>query len=224
MYFSEFHHNLLHPKLLHLKKVLAAMLISLALATAVLAPVPGGLSGQGLKIQAPVQREPLLLGAKLGRSQRADVKIIVWFPQIDQAEAKALLPADWPWQIRTEASPQTRKALSAVSQRQITATEEAGLLAGYLSLAATVKAWQGQVYLEERVHEGLDIERYFTSADIKPVQWAQVGATTSITGYRVGYGEPVQAGADAVNVQVLSRMNGQGGETLLAMPVLLTEF
>lgn len=218
------------------KRILKVTVVILACVLALLVPGPfhttdeiggdgkipsKGTSGSNIDIG---DRPPLLLGAQLGPSRQADVKVVVWFPEADQAAAASLLPAEWDWKVRTDARAQAPKAFSAVSARTIGEAEEAGLLSWYLSLAAKVKAMNGQVYLEERVHEGVDIQRYFALVGAEPLQWARTGATTSLTGYRSGYGEPVKAGPDSVNLQVLSRMNERGGETLLALPVLLTEF
>ncbi len=168
------------------------------------------------------RRQALLLGSGAGSSTEAEVKVVVWLPESDEASVATILPTGWDWKIR--AMGVGRSALSASSSRKISKAEEESLLPWYLDFSARVRAQRGQVYLEERVHEGIDIQRYFAQDGAAPLQWTRSGATTSLSGYLSGFGDPVRAGSDPINLQVLTRMNDRGGETLLALPVLLTEF
>lgn len=173
--------------------------------------------------QAPVARSAmnptLLLDSGLVRASEAEVKVVVWLPKKDGAVARSLLPKDWEWKVRTGGP-----GFSAESTRTITDAGEKGLMEWYIHLAKTLKSEHGQVYLEERVHEALDIEHYFVLTDAVPLQWAHSAGTVSLSGNAPGLGEPVLAGSDPINIQVLTRVNERGGETMLALPVLLTEF
>lgn len=202
-----------------LQILVAILLFSLPAQAPVVQSVPNTLASAGL---GEGQTRTLLLDSGIGTSSEAEIKVVVWLPKTDETVARSLLPKDWEWRIRTGG--QSQSGFSAESSRKIVRSEENGLREWYLNLSAKVKAEQGQVYLEERIHEGLDIERYMALTDAAPLQWVRSGATVSLSGYAPGFGDPVLAGTDPVNVQILTRKNERGGETMLALPVLLTEF
>lgn len=202
-----------------LQILVAILLFSLPAQAPVVKSVPNTQAAAGLGEGLP---NTLLLDSGITTSREAQVKVVVWLPKTDEAFARSLLPKDWEWKVRT--GEQGQSGFSAESSRKIVRAEENDLREWYLNLSAKIKSEQGQVYFEERIHEGLDIERYMALTDAAPLQWVRSGATVSLSGYAPGFGDPVLAGTDPVNVQILTRKNERGGETMLALPVLLTEF
>ena len=80
----------------------------------------------------------------------------------------------------------------------------------------------GQIYIDERVPQAIDISAYLSKTNALPAQWALSDSLVSIAAYQKNLPSTVMAGNDRINIQLLSR--GNGGQTVLAIPVLLEEF
>ena len=182
-------------------------------------------AGAGVEMGQADFQEPLLLESGLATVNEAEVTIVIWLesPELDNGILTALPQAGWQWESMTYESG-WQHAISISGTKITTSEEESTIRDWYLTLAHQVAEVGGIVYFDERVAESLDIAAYLASRQAVPQQWTYLASTRSIAGYQAGLNNPVIAGLDQVNIQLLTRGTGDQGQTVLAIPVLLQEF
>ncbi|MHB1653164.1 MAG: hypothetical protein ACYCVD_11905 [Desulfitobacteriaceae bacterium] len=163
-------------------------------------------------------KQILLLNSGLSKATEAKAELILWFPQRPPENLLNELPPGWNWrQVQTNGA-------TVSGTRVIQKNQEEAFLTLYQTLARQTADAGGQAYLDERIHEGLDLYRFFSSMQAQPLQWAMSGSTLSLTGYIPQLTNPIVAGSDRVNLQLLTRSSTGHAESVMAIPVLLNEF
>lgn len=186
-----------------------------------------GWSAVGLKSSTPDatgHAPELLLQSGLAAADEAEITVIIWLKASElERTVNSLPPSGWNWRTVQYESPAADVATVA-GTRTITRQEEAEVRDWYLALAQEIAKAGGQAYLDERIGESIDILAYMAKVQAMPQQWVFGAGTRSMAGYEAGFGSPLTAGSDLVNLQLLTRAGGQHGQTVLAIPVLLQEF
>lgn len=163
----------------------------------------------------------LLLNSGLVQTQKAELKVILWFEQEKPSLETLNLPQEgWRWEEKTSSA----QACTITGSTIIDKKAESEIFAWYLDLAQKAQKLGGRAYWDERVSESMDLIRHAKMNDIQPYQSTFSRNTISITGRQEEIPTSIQAGEDLVNIQLLGRSNGKEGKTALAIPVLLLEF
>ncbi|MFZ3101204.1 MAG: hypothetical protein WA113_03210 [Desulfitobacteriaceae bacterium] len=159
-------------------------------------------------------------------AQVAEVKIIIWCENEYQIEQfREILPSEkWQWEENVKYTAQGRKAISLVGQTKLDRLGELSLKKWYFDWAGRINSAGGQVYLDERILETIDVAAFLSQVGAEPKQWMLEGSTLSVAALRHGLGEGVSAGKDQVNLQLLTRSSEGHQKSVLALPTLLEEF
>jgi hypothetical protein len=160
--------------------------------------------------------------------EEARVNIVIWF---DKGKIPGTINlgepfSDWLWEekmIACAGADQGQMTLR-IGSGVIDAQDEIQLSRWYLETAPTVSQAGGRLYVDERIAEGMDISAFLSSADAVPRQWDMEGKTCSVAAWREEAGSGLWAGQDKINMQLATRFSEQGGQTVLAYPVLMEEF
>ncbi len=172
-------------------------------------------SGEG------IEEVSMLLNSGLVQAQQAELKVIIWFEQDKPLLNSLNLPQEgWHWEEKLSQTRAYTLAGSTIIQKNV----EPEVFAWYLELSQKVHELGGQAYWDERVPESMDLARHAEKINVEPYQYSLSRNGISITGWHKLIPNTVQAGEDLVNIQFLSRNNGNNGQTALAIPVLLQEF
>lgn len=171
------------------------------------------------------QSGPLLLSSGMIEAREAELRVVLWFESETPPEKlkKSLPQEGWQWKESYRYA-LGRRAYTLSGFKIIRSEEEKQLYLWFQGLAKKVKNFGGIAYLDEKVPEGIDIANYSIQQGIIPIQWSLSESTLSVTGQKSGLYPMVRAGADAVNIQVISQSHAGKGKTALAIPVLLEEF
>lgn len=168
---------------------------------------------------------PLLLNSGLVEAQAAELRIVLWFeagkPTVDFE--KDLPRKGWEWKDSYRNTSDV-SAYTLSGYKLIQAEEEKELYPWFQELTSQMNDLGGVVYLDERVSEGMDIVNYSVRQGINPIQWSLSEGTISIAGQKSEVYPMVRAGADLINIQVISRAYDGKGKTAVAIPALLEEF
>jgi hypothetical protein len=168
---------------------------------------------------------PLLLNSGLTEAREAELRIVLWFELgAPSQDIKGSLPQKgWEWK-ESQRNVLGTKTYTLTGYKVIEAEEEEQIHPWFQELSLRVKELDGIAYLDERVSEGIDIANYAVQQGINPVQWALSESTLSIAGQKSDLYQTVQAGADSINVQLITQSYEGRSKTGLAIPALLEEF
>lgn len=165
----------------------------------------------------------LLLNSGLSQRTAAKVEIVFWFPRQPEATFYKSLPDGWGWQ-KQKLTTGTVDVATVSGTRVINQLEETQLLSLYENLSKLAAKQGGQAFLDERVADNIDINRFFQAVNAEPLEWALSGETYSLAGFLKELMSPVSSGRNNLNLQLLTRSTGDRSESVLAIPVLLNEF
>lgn len=159
-------------------------------------------------------------------AKEAEVKIIIWFDNQDSIEGfREILPLEeWHWEESVRDTPEGQKAISLVGQTKIDRLAEIQLKKWYFDWVGKINTAGGQVYLDERILETIDIVAFLSQSGAEPKQWMLAGTTLSVAALKPGLGRGVHAGKDQINMQLLTRSSGGHQQSVLALPTLIVEF
>ena len=169
---------------------------------------------------------PLLLNSGNVLTKEAEVSVVLWFEDGKipfEVWTKRPTP-DWIWDYKTLQTGNGKEAVTLSGHRKIDKNEEKALYTWYTNNAQDLAKLGGQVYLDERVSQAIDISAYLSQTNAYPTQWAIEDNLVSIAAYQSDMETSVMAGQDRINIQLLSRGKNNEGQTVLALPVLLGEF
>lgn len=171
------------------------------------------------------QSGPLLLSSGLTEAKEAELRVVIWLESgMPPENLRGSLPQEgWDWQETYRNTPGS-SAYTLSGYKIIRPEEEKSIFPWFQRLSSQVQELGGIVYLDERVAEGMDIANYSIQQGVIPLQWSLAGSTVSVTGLKSELYPSVRAGADSVNIQVISQAYDGKGKTALAIPVLLEEF
>lgn len=177
-------------------------------------------------VNSLVNSKPLLLGSGLCNTNQAEITITVWFETggIPEQILREIPKQDWQWERKTLKAGSNKIAETMSGSTTVNRQGEIKVAQWYSNFDRKVEQLGGQLYFDERVHQGMDISAYLSANKAIPLQSAFSGFTQSIAAYQEGAGRGVEAGQDKVNIQLLTRSIQGHGETVLAMPALLQEF
>ncbi|MHB8126347.1 MAG: hypothetical protein ACYDEJ_12040 [Desulfitobacteriaceae bacterium] len=186
-------------------------------------PLYSGSYSQG--ITPEINSSPFLLEYTNGAIE-AEVKIIIWFNNQYSIEwLKEALPLKkWHWEESVRYTAGGQKAISLVGQTKIDRLGERELKKWYFDLVGKINSSGGQVYLDERIHDNIDIVAFLSQVGAEPKQWMLDGSTLSVAAIKPGLGKGIYAGKDQVNLQLLTRFSKGGQKSVLALPTLIEEF
>jgi len=161
-----------------------------------------------------------------GIAKEAEVKIIIWFENGNSIEQfREILPSGkWHWEESVKFTAKGQKATSLVGQAKVDRVGELGLKRWYFDWVGRINSAGGQVYLDERIQETVDIAAFLSQDGAEPKQWMLEGSTLSVAALKPGWGKGVVAGKDQVNLQLLTRSSEGSHQAVLALPTLIEEF
>lgn len=168
---------------------------------------------------------PMLLNTEGIKTQQALVSVVMWFENQEVPLKLISGPKeDWVWNYKTSMTANGRIAVTLSGQTTINKNEERNLFTWYTRMAQQVSKQGGQIYIDERIPESIDVFDYFSRANASPKQGMISDNIVSLAAYQSSVPNWVMAGHDKVNMQLLTRGNNDSGQTVLAIPVLLEEF
>lgn len=169
---------------------------------------------------------PLLLNSKQVVSDKARVKLVIWFDDskitLDQFPQPPI--KNWRWSCKDLQAGNGRRAITLSGECILDKNAEQQVFTWYTIMAQRIASEGGRIYLDERVPERLDISAYLTQIQALPVQWSLTDNLVSIAARQQQINSSVKVGNDSINMQILSRGETANGQTVLALPVLLEEF
>lgn len=169
---------------------------------------------------------PLLLNSGVLLTKEAEVSVTLWFENGEiplNIWAKGPMP-DWIWNHKELRTGSGKVVVTLYGHHRIDKNEESNLYTWYNTMAQQLAKTGGQIYIDERVPQAVDISAYLSQTNALPSQWTLLGNMISIAAYQSNLETSVMAGKDRVNIQLLSRGKNTEGQTVLAIPVLLEEF
>ena len=177
-------------------------------------------------VKLPQTEVPLLLNSGVVQTNKAEVSVILWFENGDVPLGISTKgpKSDWVWNHKRLETETGKVAVTLSGHCLIDKNEESNLYTWYNIMAQQLTKTGGQIYLDERVPQAIDISAYLSQTNALPSQWSLLGNTLSIAAYQKSLETSVMAGKDRVNIQLLSRGQNTEGQTVLAIPVLLEEF
>ncbi|MDQ7093036.1 YwmB family TATA-box binding protein [Desulfosporosinus sp. PR] len=176
--------------------------------------------------QQKVSAIPLLLNSQQVASQKATVRLIIWFDDLKGGLVKLPNPPlkNWKWESKELYAGNGKRAMTISGESILNKNEEQQLYTWYTIMARSIAKEGGRVYLDERIPESLDISAYLSHLKAQPIEWALSDNLVSIAACERQINPSVKVGNDRINLQLLSRGESSTGQTVLAMPVLLEEF
>ncbi len=177
-------------------------------------------------IQIAKSEVPLLLNSGLVEGKEAEVTLILWFEDSDIPSAiRANKPTpDWIWAYKELQLECGKVSATLTGQRLLNKNEERNLFAWYTTMVPQINKAGGRIYLDERIPQVIDTSAYLSQTNALPTQWVLIDNMVSIAAYHNNLEMSVMAGQDRINMQLLSRGNNTGGQSVLAIPVLLKQF
>jgi hypothetical protein len=173
------------------------------------------------------QNVPLLLNSGYLRTNQANVSIVIWFEnrKIPRYLPKILYKGNWEWNYKEKVTETGKTAITLFGQSQVNKNEERNLYIWYTMMVQLISKLGGQIYLDERIPENIDVFAYMSQMNACPEQAAIINNLASIAAYQKSIVSSVKAGRDTVNLQLVSRREKfSEGQTVLAIPALLEEF
>lgn len=157
-------------------------------------------------------------------AQEAEVKVIIWYKNQDLSkEISEGLPAgNWLWE--KSFTNDGKKITSLVGRTKVDRIKELELKEWYYKFSTRIKDVGGQVYLDERIYDNIDIVAFLSKSGAKPQQWMLNENTLSVAALKSGLGNKIYAGKDEVNMQLLTNISKGHRQSVLAFPVLIDEF
>ncbi|MDO0822024.1 hypothetical protein [Desulfosporosinus nitroreducens] len=177
-------------------------------------------AGQTAKSEAP-----LLLNSGIAQAQDAEVSVILWFEDrnIPVAIRTSKPTPEWIWTYK-ELQMVNEVSATLTGQQILNKSEENSLYAWYTTMVPQIEKAGGEIYLDERINQAVDISAYLSQTNADPAQWVLIDNMISTAAYQKNIGTSVIAGQDQINIQLLSRGKGNEGQSVLAIPALLKEF
>lgn len=168
---------------------------------------------------------PLLLSSGLSTVDTSEVKLILFFPQSGIPEKViAKLPKEWGWKTKILSTANGKQALTIAGSQIINKFREYEVERLYQEISHDVAAVGGQLFLDERIKEGIDPVRYLSEVRAEPQEAVVTGNLISIAAYQAQVHPSVRSGSNNVNMQIVVRPGKETGETVLTFPLLLEEF
>ncbi|HWQ43372.1 MAG TPA: hypothetical protein VN456_15235 [Desulfosporosinus sp.] len=185
---------------------------------------------EGLQIKEPVELSqtpvPLLINSGAVQAKEAEVSVVLWFEngEIPLGIWRTGPLPDWTWSYKESQTASGRVAVTLSGHQRMNKNEESNLYTWYTVMVRQLAQTGGQIYIDERVPQAIDISAYLSKTNALPAQWALSDSLVSIAAYQKNLPSNIMAGNDRINIQLLSRGIHNGGQTVLAIPVLLEEF
>ncbi|MDD4400475.1 MAG: hypothetical protein PHI24_01085 [Desulfitobacteriaceae bacterium] len=156
--------------------------------------------------------------------QEAEVKLVIWYKNQDlSTQISENLPAgNWLWE--KSFTNDGKKIISLVGRTKVDRIKEFELKKWYYQYSNKIRDCGGQVYLDERIYDNIDIVAFLSKSGAKPQQWMLNENTLSVTALKSGLGNKIYAGKDKVNIQLLTNTSKGHKQSVLALPVLIDEF
>ena len=167
---------------------------------------------------------PLLINSGEVQVKEAEVSVVLWFEngKIPQEIWSTGPIPDWTWSYKESQNASGIVAVTLSGHHRMNKNEESNLYTWYTIMVRQLAQTGGRIYIDERVPQSIDISAYLSKINALPAQWALSDSLVSIAAYQKDLPSTVTAGNDRINIQLLSQ--GNGGQTVLAIPVLLEEF
>jgi hypothetical protein len=157
-------------------------------------------------------------------AQEAEVKVIIWYKNQDLSKqiSKDLPAGNWLWE--KSFTDDGKKIVSLVGRTKVDRIKELELKKWYYKFSIRIKDGGGQVYLDERIYDNIDIVAFLSKSGAKPQQWMLNENTLSVAALKSGLGNKIYAGKDKINMQLLTNTSKGHRQSVLALPVLIDEF